>query len=91
MTEQEKQIQIALGTYLLNEWIECKKLFKKFYDLKDTVSFEERVKILNEGEQRFIQAVKEVYGEDMTPLQWASTPPRGLWKSCTLSNGMVFE
>lgn len=95
MTEKEKQIQIALGTYLLNEWTECRKLSKGAFlsSITDLLY------------KRFETAVKEVYKSDVRIIEWAiglqhlpqlnKSPQlcRDNYSliSCTLSNGIKFE
>jgi len=79
MTNKEKKIQIALGTYLDTVWNEGKKLRDKGYKLWDKGN-----KLYDKGNELFNNAVIEVYGKDIT-IKYMSR------NKCKLSNGQVFE
>jgi hypothetical protein len=88
MTEQEKQIQIALGTYLPYMWKECEQLFTegliRFDEAKklDSVAMDftplgdkliiEGRILYTQGMQLYIDAVNEVYEKKEVEINWAN-------------------
>jgi len=100
MDKKEKEIQIALGTYLQTKWKEYKKLHAEGSKLhaegyklyteghklpaRGHKIYIEGNKICEEACLRFVNAIIEVYGEDML-MEWDGNI------RCTLENGIVFE
>ena len=92
MTNKEKKIQIALGTYLDTVWNDSNKICNKGDELWDEGKklwdegiklWDKGYKLCDKGRLLFNNAVKEVYGKDII-IQWDID-------KCTLSNGQVFE
>ena len=79
MTNKEKKIQIALGTYLSSVWNDSNKLYDKGNELYD-----KGIKLSDKGNELFTNAVEEVYGKDII-IQWKYR------NKCTLSNGQIFS
>ena len=66
MTATEKEMQIALGTYLPMKWAEGYKLRAEGYKL-----YEEGHKLHTKGEKLYEDAVIEVYGiEAVDNIDW---------------------
>ncbi len=69
MTEKEIKTQIALGTYLPNEWQKYLAAYRKLDTNSRTVK---DWKLLMVAESRWYRAVEKVYGEKTT-IAWLSS------------------
>jgi len=85
MNKKEKQAQIALGTYLPNQWKECQelriegyKLYVEGYKLiternklyKGHKLIAEGHKLIKEGNKLYEDVVIEVYGAKEVTINW---------------------
>jgi ferritin-like metal-binding protein YciE len=99
MTKEEKNIQIALGLYLDDEWKKYLKTIKKIEKKLETeivrlAQIHENAKLMDKLQAHidkrhkksrilFETAIKEVYGKGIT-INWYDF-------DCELGNGIVFK